>query len=280
MTVSNVWDDDVIEDIWDILEDGLEDVLEGSGSYDDDSVVYYMTEWSATPDTSDRRIRRIRRRLSNNGRRLLATTTSSPETSSSGSSVFGTTAGVTEGSETTAILTEGDSVETTTFEASEASEASEATEATEAASSAETTDDESTETNESTSSGESSETQSTESGESSSDGSGSGSVTFDFTIRVYGGDDETVVTSLYDYLLDLGTSFASDYENNILQLSQTFDSQGFGEITINSAAMKLYDNDANEVQSTTGGSNSGTNSAFAKHATIGVVLSSVVLLFA
>ena len=64
----------------------LEDVSEGSDSYDGDNVVYYMTQWSATQDTSDR----IRRRLPNNGsrRRLLPTTSSSPETSSSGSSVF------------------------------------------------------------------------------------------------------------------------------------------------------------------------------------------------
>ena len=43
---------------------------------------------------------------------------------------------------------------------------------------------------------ESGETENTESGESVAS-----SVTFDFTIRVYGGDDETVLTSLYSYLL-------------------------------------------------------------------------------
>ena len=35
MTVTNVWDDDALSDIWGILENGLEDVLEGSDSYDD-----------------------------------------------------------------------------------------------------------------------------------------------------------------------------------------------------------------------------------------------------
>ena len=45
--------------------------------------------------------------------------------------------------------------------------------------------------------------------------------------------------------------------------------------------MKLYDNDGNQVQSTTTGDGNGsTNSAFEKRASIALVLSCVFLLFA
>ena len=248
MTVTNIWDDDDVEDIWDVLEDGIEQILEGNDAYDSSQTAYYMVEWDATQD-SDRRRR---------GRRLLLTTT----TMIAADTTTSATEAPDDSVESTSTATEVASGETTET-------GSEETDGT-------TNEPSESEDNSTTESDSEEESDTTNEPSDSNSGDTATSVTFVFTVRVYAGDDSSTIETLYDYLIGLGATFASDYESNVEALALLIDEDGFGDITINSASLALYDNQGNEVEGTETIEPSGSSGAISNKQQCNVLWLSIV----